>query len=251
MSKMLADGVNWLLSRYGLEIRRKYLREVVEADQRHMQIMEDVRPYTLTSRERIWALMNSIDYVVNRGIEGAIVECGVWRGGSMMTVSKRLQHHSDIRDLYLFDTFEGMSEPSEFDTATGHDVRKEWEQHQTSQQNEWCYAPLDEVRKNVLSTGYPEARIRFIKGKVEDTLQQPINLPEKIAVLRLDTDWYESTKSELEILYPRLAIGGVLIIDDYGYWDGARRAVTEYFATPSRGLLLNYIDNTGRIAVKV
>lgn len=248
---MLVGAVNRLLGFSEFEIRRKHLLQVAEADQQHMQIMEDVRPYTLTSRDRIWALMNSIDYIVKRGIEGSIVECGVWRGGSMMTVAKRLLHHNDIRDLYLFDTFEGMSEPSEFDTAAGHDVHKEWEQQQTSQQNEWCYASLDEVCKNVLSTGYKESRIRFIKGKVEDTLRQPNNLPEKIAVLRLDTDWYESTKSELEILYPRLAIGGVLIIDDYGYWDGARRAVTEYFSAPSRGLLLNYIDNTGRIAVKV
>ena len=251
MSMMLARSINKLLGYYGLELRKKFLLEVAEADQHHMKIMDDIKPYTLTTRERIWALLNSVDYVATRGIAGSIVECGVWRGGSMMAAAKRLQLHNQLRDLYLFDTYEGMSEPTEFDKASGHDVRKEWESQQTSNQNNWCYASLDEVRANVLSTGYPAARIHFTKGKVEDTLTRVENLPAEIAILRLDTDWYESTKIELEILYPRLVPGGVLIIDDYGYWDGARRAVTEYFSRPSRHLLLNYIDNTGRIAVKV
>ncbi len=109
----------------------------------------------------------------------------------------------------------------------------------------WCYSPLEEVKRNMDSTGYPAAEITYVKGKVEDTL--PDAAPAQIAVLRLDTDWYESTRHELEHLYPRLAPGGVLIIDDYGYWSGARKAVDEYFGD---SLLLNRIDNTGRMAIK-
>ena len=91
-------------------------------------------------------------------------------------------------------------------------------------------------------------RVEFVQGRVENTL--PAAAPPEIALLRLDTDWYESTRHELEHLYPRLVDGGVLIVDDYGYWQGARQAVDEYFGETGEAILLNRIDDTGRIAVK-
>jgi O-methyltransferase len=100
----------------------------------------------------------------------------------------------------------------------------------------------------VLGVGYPEEQIHFVEGPVEETV--PGSAPAELALLRLDTDWYESTKHELEHLYPRLARGGVLILDDYGYWQGARRAVDEYLAGLDSPLLLNRIDHTARIALK-
>jgi hypothetical protein len=94
---------------------------------------------------------------------------------------------------------------------------------------------------------YPPEKVHFIKGLVENTV--PDNAPERISILRLDTDWYESTRHELEHLYPRLVSGGVLIIDDYGYWRGSTQAVDEFLeATRERLLLLR--ASTGRIAVK-
>ena len=90
--------------------------------------------------------------------------------------------------------------------------------------------------------------VRFIVGKVEDTLTVPANLPDKIASLRLDTDWHASTKIELAVLYPRLAAGGVLILDDYGFWTGARAAVDEYFA--NRPMLFVPIDKSCRVGIK-
>jgi O-methyltransferase len=113
----------------------------------------------------------------------------------------------------------------------------------------WCYAGLEEVRVNLASTGYPVDRVHFVRGKVEDTI--PGTVPEPIALLRLDTDWYESTKHELTHLFPRLVPGGVLIIDDYGHWQGARQATDEYFASARVPLLLHRVDYTGRIAVKM
>jgi O-methyltransferase len=104
------------------------------------------------------------------------------------------------------------------------------------------------VRQAVLSTGYDAARLHFVKGKVEDTL--PAEAPPQICLLRLDTDWYESTRHELRHLYPRLARGGVLIIDDYGHWQGARQATDEYLAEQRIPLLLNRIDYGARIALK-
>ncbi len=104
------------------------------------------------------------------------------------------------------------------------------------------------VRETIDSAGYPSERVHFVRGQVEDTV--PEQAPERIALLRLDTDWYESTRHELLHLYPRLASGGVLIVDDYGHWDGCRRAVDEYFSTEAEPVLLSRIDYTGRLAVK-
>jgi hypothetical protein len=97
-------------------------------------------------------------------------------------------------------------------------------------------------------TGYDREKISFVKGKVEETI--PDNAPQSISLLRLDTDWYESTRHELIHLYPRLSHGGVIIIDDYGHWLGARKAVDEYIEQNNLCLLLNRLDYTGRIGVK-
>lgn len=95
--------------------------------------------------------------------------------------------------------------------------------------------------------------MRFVKGDVATTLRDETNLPSLISVLRLDTDWHDSTLAELQTLYPRLSVGGSLLIDDFGYWDGARKAVEDYFATlpPRVRPLLHYTDYTGRMGVKI
>jgi hypothetical protein len=104
------------------------------------------------------------------------------------------------------------------------------------------------VQRNLAGTGYDLASVKFIKGKVEETI--PAHAPARIALLRLDTDWYESTRHELAHLFPRLVPGGVLILDDYGHWQGSRRAVDEYMAEHGIPILLNRVDYTARIAVK-
>ncbi len=157
---------------------------------------------------------------------------------------------NESRELRVFDTFAGMTRPDDVDGRNGEPAIDEWAKNQTQTHNEWCYASLEDVTKNLRSTGYPANLIRLIKGDVTMTLARPENLPEKIAILRLDTDWYASTKVELEALYPRLSLGGVLIVDDYGWWDGARRAVDEFFANRPRPML-TYTDITGRMGVKL
>src|SRR5437773_5710167 len=98
------------------------------------------------------------------------------------------------------------------------------------------------------ATGYPTAKLHFVQGMVEETI--PATVPARIAILRLDTDWYQSTRHELEHLYPLVSHIGVLIVDDYGYWKGARKAVDEYFARAQTPMLLHRIDSAGRIGVK-
>jgi hypothetical protein len=243
---------------FGLKISRIEAEleplNVVEASQRDLQIMNEVRPYTMTSPLRIWALVNAIQYISVNRIEGDICESGVWRGGSIMAAALKLMSAGDFRNLWLYDTFGGMTEPIECDKAiaNGAPAYEEWKKYQRgSALNEWCFASLDDVRRNVTSTGYPMELVRFVAGKVEETLSAPSNIPGKIALLRLDTDWYESTKAELEALYDRLSPGGVVIIDDYGYWEGQRRAVDAFFASRPRKPLLGRIDSIGRIGVKI
>jgi O-methyltransferase len=214
-------------------------------------LIDRVRPYTMTSPERLYALIEAVRYVSAAGLRGAFVECGVWRGGSMLAAALTLQECGEReRELYLFDTFEGMSEPTEADVAIDGAsaatlLRTE---SRSDPQSAWCYATLDDVQATLAQSGYDGRRVHYVKGKVEETI--PAQAPLSIALLRLDTDWYESTRHELEHLYPRLVPGGVLIIDDYGHWAGARKAVDEYLAAQRIPLLLHRIDYTGRMAVK-
>ncbi len=211
-----------------------------------------VSEYTMTSPERVQALVNAARYVVANGIEGDFVECGVWRGGSSMAVALTFKELGDVsRHLYLYDTYEGMNAPTEHDvTLDGERADATFADRRLSDDaSDWCRSPLDDVEQNLAKTGYPRAKLHFVKGKVEETI--PAEMPNgPIALLRLDTDWYESTRHELEHLYPRLVRGGVLIIDDYGHWAGARKAVDDYIAEQKLCLLLNRVDYTARIAVK-
>jgi hypothetical protein len=169
----------------------------------------------------------------------------------MMAVAEVLKiHHSFSRELYLYDTFEGMPEPTDLDkTFFGADAASLLKENEDKDSNPvWAYSTFETVQRGMISTGYPKDKIKYIKGKVEDTI--PATTPSQIAVLRLDTDWYESTRHELIHLFPLLTIGGVLILDDYGYWQGARKAVDEYFKEKGIKILLNRIDETARVAVK-
>jgi hypothetical protein len=218
-------------------------------DEADKELYRRVDSYTMTTPPRVYALVRAVEYVVARGVPGAIVECGVWRGGSMMAAALTLLRLGVTdRELYLYDTFAGMPPPSEADTTRSGVRAADLLAQEDEDSHIWAIASFADVRAAVLSVGYPEQRIHFVEGLVEDTL--PAAAPEEIALLRLDTDWYESTKHELEQLYPRLAPGGVLILDDYGHWQGSRRAVDEYLAENRISLLLNRVDGTARIAVK-
>jgi O-methyltransferase len=221
----------------------------LDFEERDVELCLRVGPYTMTTPPRIYALARAVEHVAGRAIPGALVECGVWRGGSMMTVALTLIRLGVTdRDLYLFDTFTGMTEPGDEDVKHSGESAADLLAGESRDSQHWALAPLELVREAVLGVGYPQERIHFVQGPVEQTL--PTSAPDEIALLRLDTDWYSSTKHELVHLYPRLAHGGVLIVDDYAYWQGARRAVDEYLAENDAPLLLNRIDYTARIAVK-
>jgi O-methyltransferase len=245
---MLGLHVHRLIRRFGYDLRRP----TAGLNANELDLVRRVKGYTATTPERIVGLIDAVKYITNNHIEGSIVECGVWRGGSIMTAAWTLLELGDTsRDIYLFDTFEGMSAPSDKDRLPDGSLVAETlaQMDRREEGNLWAIAPLDAVKRNVLSTGYPRERLHFVQGKVEDTL--PGQAPERIALLRLDTDWYESTRHEMLTLYPRLSDGGVLILDDYGDWQGARQAVDEYFAEQPFKPLLTRMDTTGRMAIKL
>lgn len=222
-------------------------------DGQYEDIWDFVRHATMTSRQRVVALCDAVHYIVDAGIGGDFVECGVWRGGSIMAAAKTLIDRGSIdRRLWLYDTFDGMNAPCEKDVDyLGNSATALLDAHDPLQADSvWCRATLHEVQQNIGSTGYPQEQVEYIIGQVEQTLAHELNRPQKIALLRLDTDWYESTRVALQQLYPRLQLGGVLIVDDYGHWKGCQQAVDEYFAARGDKLLFNRIDYTGRIAVK-
>jgi O-methyltransferase len=220
-------------------------------DEGTVEVCRAVKPFTMTSKYAIYALRLAVRYVVQNRIAGDIVECGVWKGGSMMVVARTLlEIKSADRKLHLFDTFAQMSEPTEVDRTVGGKSAAEVMAGMVKEPGKvWECSSLEETRGNVLSTGYPAGKVSLVKGKVEETI--PGNAPEKIALLRLDTDWFESTYHELKHLYPRLSVGGVLIIDDYGYWQGSRKAVDQYVEENRLKLLLTRVDDCARMAVKV
>jgi hypothetical protein len=244
MIRIRIRPVKWLLHRAGYELR-KVRGFPPDFEAAEIEDIISVKPYTVTSNERIVSLIRAVKYIVANEIAGDIVECGVYKGGSILAVLKTLIRLNDSsRQVWLYDTFEGMTKPGASDVSLSRGgALEEWEQ------GPWCYAPFEEVRRVVLDTGYDEAKIHFVKGRVEETL--PTAAPRQISLLRLDTDWYESTMHELNHLFPRLSRGGVIIIDDYGHWAGARKAVDEFLAKNDIPLLLSRIDYTGRIGVKI
>jgi O-methyltransferase len=224
--------------------------KIKDLTDRENKIIQSVRPYTMTGPERIATLINAVTYIAQRKIPGDIGECGVWKGGSMMAIALTLLERGDTsRNLYLYDTFEGMSEPTKNDLSfDGLSAQSQLERDPEGT-GVWCRSPLEDVRANVLSTGYPEERVHFIQGKVEETL--PTNRPSSLSLLRLDTDWYESTKHELIHLFPLLDLRGILIIDDYGHWQGSRKAVDEYFTERDLNIYLHRVDYSCRIAIRM
>jgi predicted O-methyltransferase YrrM len=214
------------------------------------ELVEKVRPYTMTSPARIAVLEMAVRYVAGQNYPGAFVECGIARGGSAMVMAYTLL---DLgvrdRDFYLYDTFEGMPEPDAVDRGRfGESAAWSWRKHQ-NRRGGWIRHGVDEVQANLASTGYPESRVTFIKGKVEETL--PEKAPDgAIALLRLDTDWHASTKAELDWLYPKLVRGGIILIDDYFRWQGSRKAVDDYVAEHRLPIFWARIDEWGVVAVK-
>ena len=215
-----------------------------------IDIIKLVKPYTMVSQERIVTLEQAVRYVIQNQIEGDIVECGVALGGCMMVVAYVLKElHDTGRELFLYDTFEGTPEPTENDVSVfGKSALRKYRKKMKDGRSMWHYFPLDEVKNTFEKTNYPPDKVYYVKGLVQETL--PKSNHKKIALLRLDTNLYESTNAELTYLYPKLVSGGVIIIDDYFRWLGQRKAVDEYFALNNVRIFLVRVDDHSVIGIK-
>lgn len=251
-------GFDVVVTRKGKDTAKNITLETVELvypkdvsqEKEFIDLYEKCKDYTQTSIDDMYSLHKAVEYVVKNNIDGDFVECGVAQGGSSMMIAYSLLSLEETdRNIYLYDTYAGMTEPGEFDVRLfdGKPTHDRWARRVKGDINLWCYSPLEDVQKNMLSTGYPENKLLFIKGDVKDTI--PKIVPDKISILRLDTDWYESSRHELEHLFPRLSKNGVLIIDDYGYWQGNRKAVDDYFKNKNIHLMLNRVGDKARIGI--
>jgi hypothetical protein len=212
-----------------------------------------VQPYTMTMREgpeAAYALFQAVRYVTANRIGGAIAECGVWRGGSMMLAALALKHFGDLgREFYLYDTYEGMTRPEDVDVDfDGTPMKPAWIEAQRAGKAIGYGGAVETVRSYIKTTGYPMEKMHFVAGDVLETI--PKTLPDAIAILRLDTDWYKSTLHELTHLYDLLSPGGVLIIDDYGWCRGARQATDEFFAGRDFKPLMQRLNQGARLIIK-
>lgn len=232
--------------RLGYDVRRVHAPEWADFTEEQRSLCAEVQLYTQTSRERVVTLADAVEYVVRRGIPGDFVECGVWMGGSAMVMAKTLLRLGVAdRRIWLYDTFGAMPQPPDAERDINRDYAGDLPARLTSDAPHGLYLPR--VRANMESTGYPTRLVTYVCGLIEKTI--PASVPQQIALLRLDSDWHSSTAHELEHLYPLVAAAGVLIVDDYGHFQGARKAVDEYFEQSP--ILLTRVDYTGRMGLKV
>jgi O-methyltransferase len=253
---MIRSSLQRFFNAMGFEVRRRRgvgtsLKLPEDASPADAFIIQQISSYTMTSVDRQLALIQAVRHITAHRIPGSLVECGVWKGGSAMAMALTLIDEGDVqRDLRLYDTFEGMPPPQDIDrTADGTLAQTHLDRDPNREAWTWAVAGMEEVRQNMGSTGYPLERITYIKGPIETTI--PAESPTgQIALLRLDTDWYASTRHGLEHLFPLIATGGILIIDDYGHWEGARKATDEYLAKLGDCFYLHRVDYTGRLLIK-
>jgi O-methyltransferase len=256
-AKIAKKQINRGLNRFGFQLERftpkGEIFTAMEASKADEEIYRKVQAYTMSNPDPIYSLITATRYVVENEIAGDFVECGTWSGGCSMAIALTLMNLGDTkRNIWIYDTFAGMTEPGAIDVTYGDKVMSAlpfWqEKNGSSSGSDWASVSLDRVKANLGLTNYPMEKFKFIEGNVLETLND--SLPNEIALLRLDTDWYDSTKKEMTALYPKLSLGGVCIVDDYGAWAGSKQAIDEFMSETLQRPLMHITDWTTRTWVK-
>ena len=250
---MIKKNIQKILNKFGYKITKlktnldleNIEKEIREISTKEKEFIKICSKYSMTPKLRLWNVINSYKHIYNNKIEGDFVECGVWKGGNLILIQKMNELFNNNMKIYGYDTFEGMSKP---DSPKDGQTEKKIYENYVNKNEKWCFCSQEEVKQNFKQNTYENNNLFLIKGKVEDSLLNKNNLPDKISILRLDTDWYKSTKIELDILFPKLLNGGILIIDDYGNWKGSKLATDEYFT--KKNLTLHYVDRGCRFLIK-
>lgn len=262
---MIKRNLNALMNLLGYEIIRKdgkarllsydLGKEAYEAIQR-------VRPNTMLSDERLITLYQQTVFCEEHNIKGCFVECGVWKGGAVgLMALANLKHGTLRRNIHLFDSFQEICEPDK--AVDGERAVQEVKQWSNGSCN-GNLTPLNgfydsfggpgtlQGNKDFLEKiiGYDPDFLHYHKGWFQDTLPIDYSNIGEIAILRLDADWYASTKICLEYLYEKVVTGGFVIVDDYAAYDGCRKAVDEFMLQNNIVAYLNHIDEVGRYWIK-
>ncbi len=249
MKKNLKRLIIKLLDYFNLQIINKN-QKIVELSDNDRELINLASQYSMTPQIRIFNLLQSLRHLKYKKIKGDYVECGVWKGGNLILFKKFLQEENILsKKIYAYDTFEGMTNPddNDFDISTNEKAEFLLKKDTQRESNVWGVCNLNNVKSNLLKTVGNLDNIEFIKGPVEETLIDD-NIPDQISLLRLDTDWYSSTKKELETLYKKVSPGGIIIIDDYGHWGGAKKAVDDFFK--NKYVWMHYVDYACRLIIK-
>ena len=203
-----------------------------------MTLQEMVQPYTMASPERINRLIDNAIAANENRIEGDMVECGVCNGGSAAVLAYFATKASIARRTWLFDSFEGLPATTKEDlpSANGNTAESCIGQ---------CVGSIETVKQVLSLVGADMRSVNIIKGWFTDTFPKFSPQIEKIAMLNLDSDWYESEKLCLETFYDKVVEGGFIYFDDFFYWPGCRKAVEEFFAKhPSKMPMFNRVGHS-------
>ena len=248
MKKNIKKIILKLLDYFDLQLINKN-QKIVELSQNDIKLIDLISKYSMTPKIRIYNLIQALRHLEHNEVQGDYVECGVWKGGNLILFKKFLEKNNLIsKKIYAYDTFEGMTTPSSYDynLSTKESAENILKGDKDRKTNNWGICSLEDVKSNILKTVGNLDSIEFVKGPVEETLNNKI--PNKISLLRLDTDWYSSTKKELEVLYDNVTPGGIIIIDDYGHWSGTKKAVDEFFL--NKYVWMHYVDYACRLIIK-
>jgi hypothetical protein len=259
MKNKFAKLINSLSKKFGYRLikiqKKNWHDDFVGISKFEKKSLEVASKYSMTGFERMFFLVKALKQIKIDNIEGDFVECGVWRGGNLILFQKIIEELKlKNRKIFAYDTFFGMNQPGHFDLNIKNEKAKiilnslEKKRVDPNKNIILAKCDLDEVKKNFHTNTKKNDNLICIKGEVEKTLKIKKNLPKKISLLRLDTDWYQSTKIELEVLFPLLSKNGILVIDDYGYWKGSKKAVDEYFKNKKNNLFK--VDFTARYLFK-
>jgi len=236
-----------------IKIENDFLHKIpIEATEDEIKLIKEIKNYTMNGSLRIWALIVAFKSILQNNIEGDFVETGVWKGGNLILIQKLIEKY-DIKEKKIigYDTFEGFPKGTNFDKDFKNVNAEDYFLSKDNVENSDSFnssVSINDVKRNFNDNSKINNNLILIKGKTQESLLDEKNIPKKISLIRLNTSFYESTKIELEILYPRLQKGGYLIIDDYGFWQGSRKAVDDYFN--DKKIALHFVDHTCRIMLK-
>ena len=256
--------VKQILARAGYEVRKRAEGELWRHDSAEArECMEQISGYTMVAGAGLLSLFQQALFCEKHGIQGSFVECGVWKGGSCgLMALANLRFGSSRRNIHLFDSFQDICEPDA--TIDGERAIKEAKEWSREPGSSGKLRPLTGFydrsggpgtlleNKNLLelNIGYPAEFLHYHVGWFQDTLPRDAATVGPIAILRLDADWYASTKVCLSHLYENVVKGGFVVIDDYGAYEGCRKAVDEFVDKLARPVFLNYVNQDIRYWIK-